>query len=104
VRSANVPVLSILGSTSSSLRGAWLLAVFWNLVSSPLLVVLPREIERKPVAAIGVLFPAVGVGLLAWAGLDAAPAPVRGRALRDETRCRPWRALRRHDSHAVLVC
>jgi hypothetical protein len=51
----------------SSLRAIWLGAVLWNLVSSPLLFVVPREIERKPIAAIAFLFPVIGVALLVWA-------------------------------------
>lgn len=60
---------TIQSNARSSLRGAWLLAVFWNLVSAPLLVFVPRELERNPIAAIGFLFPAVGVALLGWAAL-----------------------------------
>jgi hypothetical protein len=58
---------TISSTTRSNLRGAWLLAIFWNLVSAPILVFVPPELERNPVAAIGFIFPAIGVGLLAWA-------------------------------------
>jgi hypothetical protein len=41
--------------------------VLWNLISAPLLFVIPRELERNHLAAIGFLFPVIGIGLLAWA-------------------------------------
>lgn len=58
---------AIPGNTQSNLRTAWLFGILWNLISTPLLVVLPRELERNHLAAIGFLFPVVGVGLLTWA-------------------------------------
>ena len=63
----DVSTAAIPGNTQSNLRTAWLFGVFWNLISAPLLVIIPREIERNHLAAIGFLFPIVGVGLLAWA-------------------------------------
>jgi hypothetical protein len=41
--------------------------VLWTLISAPILFLIPREIERKPIAAIGFIFPIIGVGLLTWA-------------------------------------
>ncbi len=58
---------AIPGNTGSNLRTAWFFAVLWNLVSAPLLVIVPRELERNHLAAIGLLFPVIGIGLLAWA-------------------------------------
>lgn len=53
---------------------AILFAVFWNLVSMPLLAFLPAEVFRKGnhAAAFGFLFPLVGLGLLAWAAVSVA--------------------------------
>ena len=43
-------------------------AVFWNVVSSPLWLLLPREILDKGNrwALLGLVFPAVGLGLFGW--------------------------------------
>ncbi len=57
----------IAGNTKSNLRTAWFFAVLWNLVSAPMFVMVPREIERNPMVALGALFPLIGFGLLAWA-------------------------------------
>ena len=56
-------------NTRSNLIGAWVFAVLWTLISAPILFFIPRELERKPIAAIGFIFPIIGVGLLAWAVL-----------------------------------
>jgi hypothetical protein len=60
-------VTVITGNTRSNLWTAWGFAVLWNLVSAPIFVLVPREIERNPLAALGALFPLIGIGLLAWA-------------------------------------
>jgi hypothetical protein len=57
---------------SSSARGAALVAigfaVLWNLVSLPILLFVPDEVmSGNRVAAVGFLFPLIGVGLAAWA-------------------------------------
>jgi hypothetical protein len=59
-----VSTAAIPGNTQANLRTAWLFGVLWNLISAPLLVIIPRELERNRLAAIGFLFPVVGVGLL----------------------------------------
>jgi len=53
--------------TRSNLIGAWVFAVVWTLISAPILFFIPRELERKPIAAIGFIFPIIGIGLLTWA-------------------------------------
>lgn len=55
----------------SSLAPLWFMSVLWNLVSSPLLLLLPGEIAKgnRP-AAFGLLFPLIGAGLLAHAFLQ----------------------------------
>lgn len=45
-------------------------ATFWNLISFPLAVVLYREVSEKkaePISLIGLIFPVVGIGLIAAA-------------------------------------
>ncbi len=44
-------------------------AAIWNIVSSPLLFILPNEIveKRNYPALLGILFPVVGIGLMVWA-------------------------------------
>ena len=57
-------------SNRLSLSYIWFFAVFWNLISAPLvLMVLPREVlqNRTYPALLGLLFPLVGAGLLIWA-------------------------------------
>ena len=56
------------GASKSTLVLSWVFAVFWNLISAPLLFQLPKEYARGNTAAlIGVLFPLVGVGMIVWA-------------------------------------
>jgi hypothetical protein len=57
----------ITGNLRGNVKGLWFFAVLWNLVSAPLLVFVPPEIERQPLAALGFLFPVVGAGLIVWA-------------------------------------
>lgn len=80
----------------ASAVSTWFFAVLWNLISAPLFVVVPREVSDKgnTLALIGLLFPAIGIGLLVWAArqtirwrkfgsstldLAAVPAPLGGR-------------------------
>ena len=56
-------------SARASMRYAWLFAITWNAISIPIVLLAPGEFIEKGNhgAAIAVLFPAVGIGLLAWA-------------------------------------
>ncbi len=74
----------ILSGSKTAMYGAWAFAGIWNLVSAPLPFILYGEITQKEnyVALIGLLFPLIGIGLLAWAIRQTAewrrfgPAPV----------------------------
>ncbi len=60
---------AVQSSTKRTMWFAWAFSIFWNLISTPLLFVLPEEIFDKGnyPALLGLLFPLVGVGLLVWA-------------------------------------
>ena len=49
--------------------GAWVFAVVWNALSLPVLVILVNEWmrSRNQMLLVGMLFPAIGVGLVIWA-------------------------------------
>ena len=57
----------IAGNTRANVKGLWFFAVLWNVVSAPVLVYIPPEFARQPVAALGFVFPIAGAGLIAWA-------------------------------------
>jgi hypothetical protein len=56
------------GRVKSNTRGgmisAWVFGILWNLISAPILFFLPQEAAKKPIAYIGLVFPAVGLLLL----------------------------------------
>jgi hypothetical protein len=54
----------IKGNTRSGMIAAWVFAALWNLVSAPMLVFVPQQAAKKPIAYLGLLFPIIGVGLL----------------------------------------
>lgn len=81
-----------------ALVGRWLFALFWNIISTPLIVVaLPEELAKGNTAIlVALFFPLAGLGLLVWAlratlryrrygisvfRMTQVPAPL-GRALR----------------------
>lgn len=60
----------ISANARGNLKALWGFALVWNVVSVPVLVYVPPELRRNPVAAIGFVFPIAGVGLLLWAVLS----------------------------------
>ena len=58
----------IRSGSRSAMWGAWVFAIFWNAISSFVPFVIFGEIEDgNYIALVALLFPLVGVGLLAWA-------------------------------------
>ena len=59
----------IRSSSKASMVGVWIFAAFWNLISAPLPFILYDEVLNKQnyIALVGLLFTAVGIGLIAWA-------------------------------------
>lgn len=60
---------TIRSSSKASMYGVWAFALFWNLISAPLPFILYDEVVNKEnyIALVGLLFTAVGIGLLTWA-------------------------------------
>ena len=60
---------TIKSSSKASMYAVWGFAIFWNLVSSYLPFVMYDEVVNKGnmLALVGLLFTAVGIGLIAWA-------------------------------------
>ncbi len=57
----------IRSNARSTLWVAWGFTVFWNAVSSPIPFILPAELAKgNQLAWIAIIFPLVGLGLLAW--------------------------------------
>lgn len=56
-------------STRATMISAWVFTLLWNLVSAPLVFVVPREVMDKGnnLALLGLFFPVAGVGMLVWA-------------------------------------
>ena len=50
--------------TRGNMIGAWIFAASWNLVSAPILYMVPRQAARNPAVFIGLLFPIAGIFLL----------------------------------------
>ena len=58
----------IRSASRSAMWGAWAFAIFWNAISSFIPFALVGEIEDgNYIALVGLLFPLIGIGLLAWA-------------------------------------
>lgn len=59
---------TIRSDAKSTFYLAWALALFWNLLSSPLFFAIPEELNKGNYAILlAGMFPAVGLGLLVWA-------------------------------------
>ena len=57
----------IKSSNKKNVVGAFCFAAFWNLISGPVIFIVPDEIKKENYPAlIALLFPAVGLGLLIW--------------------------------------
>ena len=55
-------------SSKANMIGTSVIAIFWNLISLPLLFIVPEEIRGgNLLASIGLLFPAMGAGMALWA-------------------------------------
>jgi hypothetical protein len=85
------------GNTRANVKALWLFTGLWNLVSAPVLVYIPPELARQPLAALGFLFPLVGAGLILWSSLTTARARRFGSTVldADDSTARPghpWRA------------
>ncbi|MFI5113537.1 MAG: hypothetical protein ACHP7J_00230 [Terriglobales bacterium] len=75
--------------TRPGMIGAWVFAVLWNLVSMPMLIFIPQQAAKKPVAYLGLLFPSLG--LACWSAPFASPWPTWSSA-RPALKCRRFPA------------
>ncbi len=58
----------IRSNAKATLWVSWGFAIVWNAISAPIPFMLPEELAKgNQLALIGLLFPLVGLGLLAWA-------------------------------------
>jgi hypothetical protein len=54
--------------TKSEMVRAWIFSILWNLISAPILFVVPKEqLEKQPISLIAVGFPLIGIAMLVWA-------------------------------------
>ena len=54
--------------TKSTMISAWVMAVFWNMVSTPIVYFIPLStFQKNPITLVAILFPVAGIGLLIWA-------------------------------------
>ena len=57
--------------TKSEMIRAWILSILWNLISAPILFVIPRaQLEKQPASLVAFAFPLIGIALLIWAGRE----------------------------------
>jgi hypothetical protein len=58
----------IISSSKKTMLWVVMFALIWNLISTPIIFMLPKELHKGNTAAlIALIFPVVGVGLAAWA-------------------------------------
>ena len=69
-------------SSSSGIAGIWIFAIVWNLVSFPFLLYIPEEVfdRGNTPAALGFLFPLIGIPLLVAAARVSVARAVHGRS------------------------
>jgi hypothetical protein len=55
----------IQSQTRAGMIGAWVFALFWNLISAPIgFAVIPGQVAKNPAVLLGLIFPLVGIFLL----------------------------------------
>lgn len=69
----------IKSNTRAAVFGIWILAIFWNLVSSPIVLIQPPAWEKNEYGFLALIFPVIGAGLLYWALLQTLRARRFGR-------------------------
>ncbi len=66
----------VLSKTKTSMELAWVLAIFWNLISWGIVYFawseIARQIQAKPISALVLIFPGVGIGILIYAVRETA--------------------------------
>lgn len=57
--------------TKSEMIRAWIFAILWNLISTPILFVVPQQqLEKQPASLVALAFPLIGIALLVWAARE----------------------------------
>jgi hypothetical protein len=69
-------------SSASGVAGLWAFAVLWNLIAFPFLLFLPAEVfdRGNTAAALGFLFPLIGIPLLVAAARASVARAIHGRS------------------------
>ena len=66
----------VLSKTKTSMVLAWVLAIFWNVISWSIVFFgwseIARQIQVKPISALVLIFPVVGIGILIYAIRETA--------------------------------
>ena len=57
--------------TKSEMIRACIFAILWNLISTPILFVVPhQQLEKQPASLVALAFPLIGIALLVWAARE----------------------------------